>query len=76
MGLVYEFSDFKDILKEILQETGLTQAEFAASINVKQGQVSEWLKGKTKPGYDTIKQMCVALNVSADYLLGLKLERK
>ncbi len=41
-------------------------------LKIKQSQVSEWLKGKAKPGYDLLKKIAVAYDVSADYLLGLK----
>ena len=49
--------DFREILKDFLLEKNLTQVSFAKAIGVKQSQVSEWLKGKAKPGYDTLKQM-------------------
>ena len=62
---------FQTILKEFLIDNSLTQVSFAKSIGVKQSQVSEWLNGKAKPGYDTLKRMAVAYNVSADYFLGL-----
>ena len=67
-------NNFSEILKEFLQENNLTQVVFAKQIGVKQSQVSEWLKGKAKPGYDILKSMAVAFNVSADYFLGLKNE--
>ena len=57
---------------DFLVERNLTQVAFAKIIGVKQSQVSEWLKGKAKPGYDTLKNMSVAFNVSADFFLGLK----
>ena len=63
--------EFKEILKDFLLENGLTQAEFARKIGVKQGQVSEWLRGKAKPGYDTLRQISLAFGISADYFLGL-----
>lgn len=63
---------FKDILKEFLQENQISQTEFARKIGVKQGQVSEWLKGKAKPGYDNLKQMALAFGISADIFLGIK----
>ena len=63
--------EFKDILKSFLKENDLTQTKFAGFIGVKQSQVSEWLKGKAKPGYDIIKQMSLNLSVSADYWLGI-----
>ncbi len=63
--------EFKEILEEFLLYKKLTQVAFAERIGVKQSQVSEWLKGKAKPGYDTLKRMATAFNISADYFLGL-----
>ena len=64
--------EFKEILEEFLLLKGLTQVAFAAKIGVKQSQVSEWLRGKAKPGYDILKRMAIAFDVSADYFLGIK----
>lgn len=64
--------NFTEILAEFLKENRLTQTEFAKKIGVKQSQVSEWLNGKAKPGYDILKQMSIAFDVSADYFLGIK----
>ncbi len=63
--------DFQTILKEFLAENELTQAAFAHKIGVKPSQVSEWLKGKAKPGYDSLKAMCLAFSIPADYFLGI-----
>ena len=63
---------FKDILEEFLINNGLTQKAFADKIDVKQSQVSEWPKGKAKPGYDILRRMALAFNISADYFLGIK----
>ena len=64
--------EFKDILKEFLEEKNLTQVGFARLIDVKQSQVSEWLKGKAKPGYDILKRIVIAFDISADYFLGIE----
>ena len=64
--------EFPAILSEFLKENNLTRTEFAARIGVKPSQVSEWLKGKAKPGYDNLKQMAVAFGISSDYFLGLR----
>ena len=63
---------FEDILRDFLIENSLTQVAFASAIGVKQSQVSEWLKGKSKPGYDILKRMSLAYNVSSDFFLGIK----
>ncbi|MBE7067679.1 MAG: helix-turn-helix transcriptional regulator [Clostridiales bacterium] len=65
-------NNFSVILKDFLTENNLTQVAFAKIIGAKQSQVSEWLKGKAKPGYDSLKTMAIAFNVSADYFLGIK----
>ncbi|MDE7405288.1 MAG: helix-turn-helix domain-containing protein [Clostridiales bacterium] len=62
---------FSEILEDFLLERSLTQTAFAQKIGVKQSQVSEWLKGKAKPGYDMLKRMSVEFGVSADYFLGI-----
>ena len=64
--------NFSEILKEFLCENALSQVAFAREIGVKQSQVSEWLKGKAKPGYDALRAMACAFNISADYFLGIK----
>lgn len=65
--------EFTYILKNILILNGFSQKEFAKIIGVKQSQVSEWLKGKAKPGYDSLKAMVLNLpNVTANELLGLE----
>ena len=63
--------EFKEILKDFLLEKNLTQVAFAKTIGVKQSQVSEWLKGKAKPGYDILKSMAISFEISADYFLGI-----
>ena len=64
-------NNFSEILKDFLTENNLTQVAFAKMIGVKQSQVSEWIKGKAQPGYDILKSMALAFNISADYFLGI-----
>ena len=64
--------EFSEILKHFLRSNNLTQTSFAKKIGIKQSQVSEWLKGKAKPGYDNIKQMAIAFDISPSYILGLE----
>ena len=64
-------NDFSVILKDFLEEKGLTQVAFANIVGVKQSQVSEWLKGKAKPGYDILKSMALSFDITADYFLGI-----
>lgn len=64
--------DFIKILTELMKENNLNQTQLANLLGIKQSQVSEWLKGKSKPGYDNLKNLCMVLGVSADIVLGLK----
>ena len=64
--------DFIEILKEIMIDYDLNQTQLANKIGVKQSQVSEWLNGKSKPGYDNLKEICLALGISGDRILGLE----
>lgn len=64
--------DFIDILKEIMIDCNLNQTQLATKLGLKQSQISEWLSGKSKPGYDNIKLICQTLGISADRLLGLE----
>ncbi len=64
-------TEFSEILKEFLSLNNLTQSAFAATVGVKQSQVSEWIKGKAKPGYDILRKMSMGFGVSSDYFLGL-----
>ena len=66
------YMNIVEILKEIMKENNLNQSQFALKIGVKQSQVSEWLKGKSKPGYDNLKSICLNIGVSGDFLLGVK----
>lgn len=63
--------EFSEILRDFLKENDLSQVKFAGIVGIKQSQVSEWLKGKAKPGYDMLKQICFSFDISADFFLGL-----
>lgn len=63
--------EFREILADFLATKNLTQTAFANSIGVKQSQVSEWLRGKAKPGYDILKRIALSYDISADFFLGI-----
>lgn len=64
--------EFTQILKEYLQINSLSVSDFAKLIGVKPSQVSEWKRGKAKPGYDIMKQILKNTNQPAEFWFGLK----
>ena len=65
--------EFTKILNDLMKiNNNLTQTELARKMGLKPSQVCEWLNGKSKPGYDSLKALALALDVSADVLLGIK----
>lgn len=64
--------EFSEILKEVMLEQNLNQTQLAKKINLKQSQISEWLNGKSKPGYDSVKLLTKALDISSERLLGFE----
>ena len=62
--------EFKEKLKEIMDQRGMVQQELAEVSGLPQATISHFLNGRRKPSFDNIKRLSEALNVSADYLLG------
>ncbi len=58
-------------INNLIISNSLNQLLFAKSINVNQSQVSDWILGKSKPSFDSLRDICIEYNISADYLLGL-----
>lgn len=63
--------DFTKRFNEILKSSGKTQAEIARALNVTKQCVNDYKTGKTLPSLNTLYELCVYLEVSADYILGL-----
>lgn len=64
-----------DIIKTRLSEeiriSKLTTVEIAQKIGVSPEMVTQYKTTKKLPKLDTFKKLCEALDVSADYILGL-----
>ena len=63
---------FGERVKEVLKETEKTQKQLATAINVQPSTLCEWLNDHNEPPMQAIVDICKFLNVSSDYLLGLK----
>ncbi len=64
--------EFKDILKELRKERGLTQQQLAEQLKLSVSIISKWENGKHQPTVDDLKILVNFFNVSAGYLIGLE----
>ena len=60
-----------EIIKAERLKQGLSQGELAQLVGVTQDSISLWELGKRLPDTRYIVLLCEALNISADYLLGI-----
>lgn len=67
---------FKDAVKSLRKEMGLTQTELAEIVGFTHVAVVKWENGQREPDFSTLMKLASYFNVSADYLLGLTDERK
>lgn len=58
-------------LRAIRKERGLTQKDLAKKAGLRQATLSHIERGFAAPRADKLAALCRALDVSADYLLGL-----
>ena len=63
---------FGEKVKELLKESGRSQRDLAAAINVQPSTLCEWLNDHNEPSMQAIVDIATYLEVSTDYLFGLK----
>lgn len=62
---------FKKRLKEEIKLSGMTTQELADKIGVTNPMITQYYTTDKLPSLATFEKLCRALDVSADYLLGL-----
>ena len=62
---------FKKRLKEEIKLSGMTTQELADKIGVTNPMITQYYTTYKNPSLETFEKLCRALDVSADYLLGL-----
>lgn len=62
-------------IKEVREELGLTQQEFARKLHVSRSTICLYENGKTTPDALFIRNVAQISSFSADYLLGLSIFR-
>ena len=61
---------FSDRLKELREEKGLTQKEFATLLNINRATVAGYESQGKEPDFDRLKEFATYFDVSVDYLVG------
>lgn len=64
--------DFKNRISEVIKQSNYTQKEIAQKLNISEGNITNWKKGENYPSLDLLYKLCILLEESADYLLGLE----
>ena len=64
-------NNFKNRINLLLKNKKMSQNELAKKIYMSQSIVNNYCTGKREPSLEVLIAICKALNVSADYLLGL-----
>lgn len=57
-------------IKELRNQSGLTQAGLAKKLNVSQQTIGSWEVGRAEPNSDALNRLADLFNVTTDYLLG------
>lgn len=63
--------DYTQRLRDLRADHDMSQAAIAAAIGIDQKQYSRYEQGAQEMGIAKLRALCLALGVSADYLLGL-----
>lgn len=61
---------FCDRLKELREEKGFTQKEFASILNINRATIAGYESQGKEPSFDRLKEFASFFNVSIDYLVG------
>lgn len=57
-------------IKELRQESGISQLELAKKLNIGQGTISNWESGRYEPDIKALQAMSDLFGVTVDYVIG------
>lgn len=63
--------EFTKRLKIAIEQSGLRQNIIANKVGISKQCLSNFKSGTSYPSIQTLKLLCIVLDISADYLLGL-----
>ncbi len=59
-------------LREAIKQSSRSQKEIAAAVGVSPQSISKYMRENIFPALDTLAKLCAFLDVSADYILGIR----
>jgi repressor LexA len=62
---------FQERLIQELDNCSLSQKQIAEKLHIRESNITNWKKGENIPSLEVFYNLCVLLEVSSDYLLGL-----
>lgn len=62
---------FSEIIRELMQNEGLSQQKMADLLGINQTTVGQWLLGKKKPSYDNIYSIYLKFGITPNELFGI-----
>ena len=62
--------EFKDRLKALRTEKGVSQEELGKFLKYEHATISQYESGKRKPDFETLQKLADYFNTTTDYLLG------
>lgn len=66
-----ELIDIQTRLRQAIKNSGIEQKEIARLVGVSPQTISKYMRKDIFPALDTLAKLCVVLEVSADYILGV-----
>ncbi len=67
-----ELINIQKRLREAISQSGIDQKVIADKIGVSAQTVSKYMTRDVFPALDTLAKLCVLLDISSDYILGIK----
>lgn len=60
---------FGEILKQLLEESGISQKQLASHLNIAPTTLGNYIRGMREPDFEILKLFASYFNVTTDYLL-------
>ncbi|MGN0817549.1 MAG: helix-turn-helix domain-containing protein [Candidatus Coproplasma sp.] len=67
---------FKERFTLAIKESNISQKQLAEQLEISESNITNWKNGDNLPSVEVLYKLCIILNESADYLLGLDKELK